>query len=141
MRLCICENGHVFDWENRATTWDPYVGEYDDCCPYCGMNYEQAAQCEGCGENYREDDLICGVCKKCIDEYRTNFELCYKASEGVVVEYEINAAVACLLDPSDVNQILLEYIKKRIESPNMSEFVDVWRDEVIDHIGKEGIKK
>lgn len=73
----ICtECGHVFDGDEAFVideTLDcidgiPYKETYT-VCPECNGQYEQAVQCEKCGEWFRWDDLIAGVmCESCVME-------------------------------------------------------------------------
>ena len=79
----ICtECGHVFD-EDEVFVVDetldvidgvPYKETYA-CCPECNGSYEQAKQCEHCGEWFRFDDLIGGVyCENCMEEFLNDTE-------------------------------------------------------------------
>ena len=71
-----------------------------------------------------EDELNGGVCEECIDKYRHDFKTCYKISSGYIQAVEINELLASLFDASDIEQILVEHIKKRCPDIDCSEFID-----------------
>ena len=98
MAKYVCtECGHIFDEEDVKfdREWigdDNYSsnssGWYETtCCPKCGAEgYEEAGECDICGENYAEDDMIlCGgdwYCKKCAEEVVEEFLSKWGMTEG-----------------------------------------------------------
>ena len=49
---------------------DEKAVEYFSCCPNCGdTDFVEAVQCDYCGEDFRESELIGGtLCPDCLDE-------------------------------------------------------------------------
>ena len=84
-RQCICTDcGYVFDYEDRTVVKESHGfndGFYEtfSCCPNCGGDFEDAADCCECGEAFTENELYSGWCEKCLREtinYDTFFEYC-----------------------------------------------------------------
>ena len=84
-RQCKCTDcGYVFDYEDRTVVkeshgFDDGFYETFSCCPNCGGDFEDAADCCECGEAFTEDELYEGWCEKCLREtinYDTFFEYC-----------------------------------------------------------------
>jgi len=65
MALYICPScGDKFNRPDRAR----YNGEEWSCCPECGnLDYEPAAQCACCGEDFTDSNLIGGLCEECLN--------------------------------------------------------------------------
>ena len=65
MSLYICPVcGDKFNHPDIAR----YAHETWPCCPNCGdPDFEAAARCTCCGEDYRDSDLIGGLCPECIE--------------------------------------------------------------------------
>lgn len=65
MARYICPKcGATFDYPDR----DRYAGDSWDCCPDCGdPDFEAAAKCMCCGSDFREGDLIGGLCEDCLE--------------------------------------------------------------------------
>ena len=130
MYKCL-DCGHIFD-EGEQKKWTENVGEcfgfpaYETfgCCPLCGGGYAETVRCEICGAEYLEDELNGGVCNECIDEYRKDFNVCYKISVGETTEIEINSLLASLFDVSDIEQILKEYIQDKWQDVDCSSFIN-----------------
>ena len=54
-------------------------GESFSVCPYCNGDYEEAKQCQECGEWHAENEMYDGWCEKCLREtinYDTFFDYC-----------------------------------------------------------------
>lgn len=67
--------------------------------------------CEICGRHFTdEDDLTCGVCDDCIAE--ADFERCLEVNGDEKEDVAINALVVSLLDESDINTILINYLRE-----------------------------
>ena len=84
-RQCKCTDcGYVFDYEDRTVVkeshgFDDGFYETFSCCPNCGGDFEDAADCCECGEAFTENELYSGWCEKCLREtinYDTFFEYC-----------------------------------------------------------------
>ena len=84
-RQCKCTScGYVFDFEDRTVVkenhgFDDGFYETFSCCPNCGGDFEDAADCCECGETFTENELYSGWCEKCLREtinYDTFFEYC-----------------------------------------------------------------
>ena len=84
-RQCKCTDcGYVFDYEDRTVVkeshgFDDGFYETFSCCPNCGGDFEDAADCCECGETFTESELYDGWCEKCLREtinYDTFFEYC-----------------------------------------------------------------
>ena len=84
-RQCKCTDcGYVFDFEDRTVVKESHGfndGFYEtfSCCPNCGGDFEDAADCCDCGETFTENELYSGWCEKCLREtinYDTFFEYC-----------------------------------------------------------------
>lgn len=146
MYKCI-ECGHVFDEEDVAE-WEEARGEYwgTPCsekmsgCPVCHGAYEKVSRCEICGKPCIEDELNYGICDDCIDSYKFNFDKCYELSIGESETVEINALIASILDPSDINQILVEYIRKNLPDIDCINFINYDRSWFAEKISKENNK-
>lgn len=132
--------GHIFDGD-EIYSWYESHGETMSGCPTCGGDYEEMIQCEICGDEYLEGELCGGVCSNCIDDYRNNFEICYSVSIGETEGVEINALLASLFDPSDIEQILKEYIRNRMGEVDCGAFIDGDPDWFGERLAKEVNKK
>ena len=84
-RQCKCTDcGYVFDYEDRTVVKESHGfndGFYEtfSCCPNCGGDFEDAADCCGCGKTFAENEMYDGWCEKCLREtinYDTFFEYC-----------------------------------------------------------------
>lgn len=147
-KVYICKNcGEIFEEpkivkESRGEFWGHPA--FEDCyySPCCGCDYDEAIECNICGEWYSEDDLCMGVCSKCIDDYRHNFKICHDISfEDEKRDVKINALVATLLDEGDINQILVEFITARMPDVDCSIYIDndiSWFCEILSK--KKGVK-
>lgn len=116
-----------FVWEeSRGEFWGEPCSEKMSGCPYCNGSYieETVYKCKVCGEEVSEEKIISGVCTDCIDKYRKNFDACYDLSFGETEQIKINALLASLFEPSDIEAILKEYIKNRWRDVNCSVFID-----------------
>lgn len=116
-----------FVWEeSRGEFWGEPCSEKMSGCPYCNGSYieETVYKCKVCGEEVAEEKIISGVCTDCIDKYRKNFDACYDLSFGETEQIKINALLASLFEPSDIEAILKEYIKNRWQGVNCSVFID-----------------
>ena len=90
-RQCKCTDcGYVFDFDDRTVVkerhgFDDGFCETFSCCPNCGGDFEDSADCCKCGEAFTEDELYEGWCEKCLREtinYDTFFEYCEANKEN-----------------------------------------------------------
>ena len=84
-RQCKCTDcGYVFDYDDRTAVkeshgFDDGFYETFSCCPNCGGDFEDSADCCECGETFTENELYDGWCEQCLSEtiiYDTFFEHC-----------------------------------------------------------------
>lgn len=86
----------------------------EDCCPYCGGDYEELTKCEMCGEYHSEDELECGICDECIEEKRYDIDFCYEISKNEQPEsVRINCFLAAMFADYEINEILWDILKER----------------------------
>lgn len=83
-----------------------------------------------------------GVCADCVDKFRNDFDICYRvASAQGDAEIKINSLLASLLDQSDIEQILKEYIRDKWKGVDCSSFIDEDVDAFGETLAKEVRKK
>ena len=73
MAYKCCECGYVFDmpttWlEDRGECWGMRCSETVRGCPECHGDYEEAYECEECGEYFFEDEMEDRLCEECRGE-------------------------------------------------------------------------
>lgn len=130
MRYMCNECGRIFDEEDFAIEvetleyWGAPCEQSFTVCPYCaGGSFETAEECVICGAYKESDQVNHGVCLDCLKERGGKFETAYKMSLGETDTVKINALLAYLLEPSDIEGILLEHIRTRMPDIDCSEFV------------------
>ena len=132
-RQCKCTScGYVFDFEDRTVVkeshgFDDGFYETFSCCPNCGGDFEDAADCCECGEAFTENELYSGWCEKCLREtinYDTFFEYC----EANKNENYLDMFVMCyLLNCDEVpkypswnfHQLMIETYKRRVSDAKL----------------------
>lgn len=121
------ENDIVFNDQRRFDYYSD--GRSIGTCPHCGYDeFYQTWKCEICGEEYFFEDDVCGcehhICHECLDDYKHDFETCYKVSEEEKpVKVELNALLATLFSETEIEQILREYIATHWEDVDCSEYL------------------
>lgn len=76
MYKCL-DCGHIFEEGEQKTIQEnhPYgdttAPEYFSVCPCCGGDFAETWRCKCCAEEFLEDDLIGGYCKKCLRDALT----------------------------------------------------------------------
>lgn len=118
--------------ELRGFVGGDYAFENMYYCPHCGGDYEESRQCAICGEEFGRDELHGGVCIHCINEKREDFDSIYNISIGENSSVEINALIATLFDPADINEILRKHIRENMPNVDCSAYID----EDLDYIGE-----
>ena len=78
MMYKCCECGHLFEegeqaiwYENQGECHGRVAMEKFSGCPLCRGGYEEAHQCNGCGEWYTEGALFDGWCVECLKKMCT----------------------------------------------------------------------
>lgn len=125
------ECGEIFDEPKR---WEEYRGEfwgtpaYEEVrgCPRCRGDYEELVPCEVCGVEHSEEDLLYGVCDKCIEERRYDVDMCYKIGENDTEKIELNCFLASMFDVAEIELILFNALKEaqKIEKVDCNEFIN-----------------
>lgn len=125
------ECGHIFEdgeearWmEDYGEFWGVPVRKEETGCPLCKGTYNECVQCEICGAKHLEDELNGGVCDDCLEAFKTDFDVCYDISFGDEEEIKINALLASLFEASDIEQILIQYIKHHCKEVDCGEYID-----------------
>ena len=127
-RQCKCTDcGYVFDYEDRTVVkeshgFDDGFYETFSCCPNCGGDFEDAADCCECGEAFTENELYDGWCEKCLREtinYETFFEYC----EANKDEQYLDTFVMCEI-------LNCEYVPKYSSYEFHELMVDVYKERV-----------
>ena len=119
----IFESGEEARWEeSHGLEGAPYEEWYG--CPVCKGGFEEAENCAVCGVVHIVSELNGGVCDDCIDKYRHNFKACYEIASEETETIKINSLLASLLDESDIEQILKEYIRDRMPDVDCSHYID-----------------
>ena len=127
-RQCKCTDcGYVFDYEDRTVVKESHGfndGFYEtfSCCPNCGGDFEDAADCCECGETFTENELYDGWCEKCLREtinYDTFFEYCEANKDeqylDIFVMSELLGGMDCPKWISyDFHQLMIRLYKERV---------------------------
>lgn len=126
---CI-ECGHIFEegeqavWkERRGEHWGTPCTEEMSGCPLCKGDFQKTFKCAICGAEHTEEELHGDVCDDCIDEYRKDFDTCYKISKGETVNVEINALLASIFSVEEIEEIIVDFIRKN-ECFYCDQFID-----------------
>ena len=128
-RQCKCTDcGYVFDFEDRTVVkeshgFDDGFCETFSCCPNCGGDFEDAADCCECGETFTENELYDGWCEKCLREtinYDTFFEYCEANKDeqylDIFVMSELLGGMDCPKNVSlEFHDLMVQEYKERVE--------------------------
>ena len=169
-RQCKCTDcGYVFDYEDRTVVKESHGfgdGFYEtfSCCPNCGGDFEDAADCCECGEAFTENDLYSGWCEKCLRKtinYDTFFEYCEANKDeqylDIFVMSELLGGMDC---PKNVSwdfhclmgEVYRNEVKRAKESPALFGFLPacirfimeddglIGRDKYADWLNKREVK-
>lgn len=152
MLKCV-ECGHVFS-EYELNTWEESRGEHFGIpcyekmsgCPICKGDYEDAVECDVCGENHLASELTGGVCEDCIKKYQHDIDMNFKIGENDTDKVELNCFLASVFTKEDIELILLdvlksmkEYSKKQVES-DCERFIEYNREWFAERLAEE-VKK
>lgn len=123
------ECGHTFEDGEEGfyvETYEYWGRTFHDkvyVCPVCKGDYEPSYNCTVCGESHFKDDLISGVCSKCINKYKNDLNFCCSLSQDKT-EIKINSLLASLLNHDEIEQILTEYILRKSPKKDFSSYID-----------------
>ena len=119
--------GYVFDYEDRTVVkeshgFDDGFYETFSCCPNCGGEFEDAADCCECGETFTENELYSGWCEKCLREtinYDTFFEYCEANKDDQYLDtfvmcYLLNCDEVPKRPSLEFHQLMIETYKRRV---------------------------
>lgn len=116
MYICKC-CGLTFDepsrwYEERGAGLQPFLEEWSGC-PACLGYYEEANECDICGEAYVASEVREGVCDCCVQKYGNDIETCYRISgdECDKESVKLNGFLAWAFSDSDIEAILYEALE------------------------------
>ena len=155
-RQCKCTDcGYVFDYEDSTVVkeshgFDDGFYETFSCCPNCGGDFEDAADCCKCGETFAESELYDDLCEKCLREtinYDTFFEYCEANKDeqylDIFVMSELLGGMDC---PKNVSwdfhclmgEVYRNEVKRAKESPALFGFLPACIRFIMDDDGSIG---
>ena len=114
---------HIFEYGEEKMYIEPH-GEMWHGCPICKGEYEETERCLICGSEQFGIELCGGVCQECIDEYRSDFDMCYKISSEEKEVVKINSLLASIFEPEEIERILITYVKKNKKDISCDSFID-----------------
>ena len=117
--------GRTFDEPN---TWRERSGEVLSGCPSCGGSFDETKKCQICGCDFLSEELYneC-ICEECLEEQGNDFDTCYKIAENQKEEIKINALLTTILDITDIETILYQFLKN-CGDVDCSEFINQDKD-------------
>lgn len=144
----ICnECGAIFDDPKTVRGID---GDGWSECPSCGSeDYEEAKECERCGDVVSESDAYgfdhC-VCKSCINDHRHNIRLLMKATENEGYDVSIPALARYILSDAEIEDVLTKELERKLECAkefdgcffDTTKFLKDYASEIADEIMEEG---
>ena len=127
-RQCKCTScGYVFDYEDRTVVNESHgfndgFCETFSCCPNCGGDFEDAADCCECGESFTENELYSGWCEKCLREtinYDTFFEYCEANKDeqylDIFVMSELLGGMDCPKNVTcEFHQLMIRFFEEKV---------------------------
>lgn len=124
------ECGHIFEEGEQNYSGDGWNEPKIEVCPVCGDTFGEAQICSRCGGQFLKDELTEGFCENCvneaIEEYGFNHitEL-YLMASNEKEEVELNAFIASMFSPSQINELLLRELLKsdKIKKVDCSHFL------------------
>lgn len=128
-RQCKCSDcGYVFDYDDRTVVnekhgFDDGFYETFSCCPNCGGDFDDAADCCECGETFAEDELYDGWCESCLRNtinYDTFFEYCeVQKDEQYLDTFVMCYILHCEYVPKyssyEFHELMVRVYKERVE--------------------------
>lgn len=143
MFKCNC-CGNIFE-EGEEGTRREYIGSFwgapaykeYDVCPSCRSDdFDEAENCEICGEVVASDDCYDGVCPNCIVKNFMNWELCKRACKNDKQPYELSAFWAWVFEDDEIEKILYNELKKR-DYVNCTDFIVDNPEAIAEQLKKE----
>jgi hypothetical protein len=137
--------GHIFEEGEQLKTGDGWNEPILELCPICGGAFDDAKICSHCGGQFLEDELEEGFCEDCaneaIEEYSFNHitEL-YLMASNEKEEVELNAFIASMFSPSQINELLLRELVKsdKMKNVDCSHFVKSDKNWFLEKISNDG---
>ena len=137
--------GHIFE-EGEQARWEEYhpygmgyAVESFSGCPICNGSYEETKQCEICGGEFLEDELLgdC-VCEDCVEEYKRDLETCYKIAETASKEkIKINPLLVSAFDITEIEEILYQQLESVKDNIDCSAFINEDKDWFAEKLAEE----
>ena len=142
MMYRCCECGHLFE-EGEQAVWYENQGECHGVtamerfsgCPICKGDYEEAHQCQECGDWHSEDELYEGWCEKCLREtinYDTFFEYCEANKDEqyldtFVMYYILNCEYVPKYSSDEFHDLMIEtYKRSAADAKSLRPYLDVF---------------
>jgi hypothetical protein len=135
----VFEEGERARWEEHHPYGMGYAAEEFSGCPVCNGGYKETRKCDLCEGEFLDCELKGDnvyVCEDCINEYRNNFDVCYKISINEKEQIKISALLSSLLSEDEIETILYHYLKTR-KNNDCSKFIDENRDWFADKLVEE----
>lgn len=109
--------GHEFEDIDRKH-YDHGTGVWEEYCPNCGSeDFEEAEQCELCGEWHVADKVHNGVCDDCLQKAETMGNVVAFGNTDKQ-EVELNGFLAWAFTPSEIEDILINELLKSKDLAN-----------------------
>ena len=75
-----------------------------------------------------EEELNAGVCDECLEDCKCDFEMCYQIAQSSKDKIKINGLLASMFTESEIEEILVNHIKKEIKDADLKKFVSDFID-------------
>ena len=117
----------MFDYEDCTVVkeshgFDDGLYETFSCCPNCGGDFEDAADCCECGETFTENELYDGWCEKCLREtinYDTFFDYCEANKDENYLDIFVMSEFLDMDMPKhssyDFHQLMIRLYREKVE--------------------------
>lgn len=136
--------GRVIE-DDELRTHREYMGEchgtpaydtFQDSCS-CGGDFEEAHQCNGCGEWFLDYELTKGYCEDCLEEEMT-FENAIEYGAKYEESVAINGFLASCFDRSEIEEILLKDLTqaKELIPSRINEYVKTYCKDGLDYFAE-----
>ncbi len=107
----------------------------------CGGEYEEAYQCDRCGEWKLPDDIFgynhC-VCKDCLDElYSTENVLEIAKKDDTCESVSLNSLLLWIFPKDEIERILFRELKNSFNDQKTRKFINDWAHEDEDFLSDE----
>jgi hypothetical protein len=148
MAFKCLECGHIFEegeqakWEEHHPYGMGYAAEEFCGCPLCKGDFEKTKQCEICGGEFLEDELLGGcVCDECVEKHKRDLKICYSIAETTEKqEIKINALLASAFDITEIEEILYQQLESVGNNNDFSVFInqdkDWFADKLVEEVSK-----